>query len=97
MSNTNTAHGLRTGDRALLKEMLAHLEDMTQRDRLPKWERHALRAAYMAIDAVKRQDISGVSHVEICVEQALAVLHDPTTLEGAAQILYGHLPGEPRV
>ena len=72
----------------LLKRMRQALDRLSTVPGLPEWEYFSLRAAYMELDAVIRQDHHGLTHAENCLTRARQD-DQPWTLAGAAKILYG--------
>ena len=63
-------------ERAALGKILFTLERICVMQNTEKnWQRHALRSAYFAIDAVLREDIIGVSHADRAAQSALEVIH----------------------
>ena len=74
----------------LLKDILYHLEVLSDNKTCKSWERHALRAAWMAVDAVVRKDVRGILHAEDATRRAEHAIG--LDIKDAAQIMYGYLP-----
>ena len=82
--------------RATMMKALREIEKVAAKAPLDSWDWYALRCAYVMVDAVWRQDRVGLAQAHRFSQKALDAIGDPTTLEGAAAILYGYIPSTKR-
>lgn len=67
--------GLNPYQRGLLAKAMKDIEQMCAKGSTQEWEKHALRGAYFALDAVWRQDSQGVGHALQAIDKSLEVQH----------------------
>ena len=93
-SKEKPLHPLTEKEHRLLKAHLASLEKCVTTIE-PGWERDSLRTAWYCLDAISRHDQPGLYHAMIALNQAMGEAPKfRFTIEDAARIAYGCVPGK---